>query len=74
MCVSTDPDYFTTLEYEQKGVPIGRPAEVNLRNNHAQYIFTWYVYSPSPVFRCRGGQSMRNCLGDAASSVCSNAL
>lgn len=29
------------MEYEAKGVPIGRPAEVNLRNNHAQYIFTW---------------------------------
>lgn len=27
---------------EEKGVPIGRAAEVNLRNNHAQYIFTWY--------------------------------
>ncbi|KAK4174047.1 putative COX1 assembly protein Shy1 [Triangularia setosa] len=40
-----NPDYFTTLEYEQKGVPIGRPAEVNLRNNHAQYIFTWYGLS-----------------------------
>ena len=26
---------------EDKGIPIGRAAEVNLRNNHAQYIFTW---------------------------------
>ena len=26
---------------EEKGVPIGRPPSVNLRNNHAQYIFTW---------------------------------
>lgn len=26
---------------EEKGIPLGRPAEVNLRNNHAQYIFTW---------------------------------
>lgn len=30
-----------------KGIPIGRPAEVNLRNNHAQYIFTWYALPPS---------------------------
>jgi surfeit locus 1 family protein len=26
---------------EEHGVPIGRAPEVNLRNNHAQYIFTW---------------------------------
>ncbi|KAJ4298592.1 surf-like protein [Collariella sp. IMI 366227] len=37
-----DPDYFTLLDYQERGIPIGRPAEVNLRNNHAQYIFTWY--------------------------------
>ncbi|KAI0125072.1 putative COX1 assembly protein Shy1 [Xylariales sp. AK1849] len=30
------------IDMEGKGIPIGRPAEVNLRNNHAQYIFTWY--------------------------------
>ncbi|KUI62625.1 Cytochrome oxidase assembly protein shy1 [Cytospora mali] len=40
-----DPDYMQILEYEQKGIPLGRPAEVNLRNNHAQYIFTWYSLS-----------------------------
>lgn len=28
---------------EARGIPIGRAAEVNLRNNHAQYIFTWYL-------------------------------
>jgi surfeit locus 1 family protein len=28
---------------QTRGIPIGRAAEVNLRNNHAQYIFTWYV-------------------------------
>ncbi|KAI0019088.1 SURF1-domain-containing protein [Xylariomycetidae sp. FL0641] len=37
-----EPDLMQALEYENKGIPIGRPAEVNLRNNHAQYIFTWY--------------------------------
>lgn len=33
---------------EDKGIPIGRAAEVNLRNNHAQYIFTWYVRVKAP--------------------------
>ncbi|KAF2397439.1 SURF1-domain-containing protein [Trichodelitschia bisporula] len=28
---------------EEKGIPIATAAEVNLRNNHAQYIFTWYA-------------------------------
>ncbi|KAI8627861.1 SURF1 family protein [Xylariaceae sp. FL1651] len=37
-----EPDLMQALEMESKGIPIGRPAEVNLRNNHAQYIFTWY--------------------------------
>lgn len=36
------PDLITAYDREAKGVPIGRPAEVNLRNNHGQYIFTWY--------------------------------
>ncbi|KAL1876282.1 surf-like protein [Diaporthe australafricana] len=40
-----DPNFMQIMEYEQKGVPIGRPAEVNLRNNHAQYIFTWFSLS-----------------------------
>lgn len=31
------------MDYEARGIPFGRAAEVNLRNNHAQYIFTWYV-------------------------------
>lgn len=31
------------VDYETRGIPFGRAAEVNLRNNHAQYIFTWYV-------------------------------
>ncbi|KAL2023514.1 hypothetical protein VTK56DRAFT_2122 [Thermocarpiscus australiensis] len=37
-----EPDYLQALDYVARGIPIGRPAEVNLRNNHAQYIFTWY--------------------------------
>ncbi|KAH8907930.1 SURF1-domain-containing protein [Coniochaeta sp. PMI_546] len=37
-----EPDLFKIYEYQEKGIPIGRQAEVNLRNNHAQYIFTWY--------------------------------
>ncbi|KAK4124939.1 SURF1-domain-containing protein [Parathielavia appendiculata] len=37
-----NPDFHQVLDFESRGIPIGRPAEVNLRNNHAQYIFTWY--------------------------------
>ncbi|KAI1366635.1 SURF1 family-domain-containing protein [Xylaria arbuscula] len=37
-----EPDLLQALDMHTKGIPIGRPAEVNLRNNHAQYIFTWY--------------------------------
>lgn len=38
-----EPDWLRATEMEKRGVPIGRPAEVNVRNNHAQYILTWYV-------------------------------
>ena len=34
-----------TLRRQEKGIPVGRAPEVTLRNNHAQYIFTWYVHS-----------------------------
>lgn len=37
----TDPNYMQVMEYQATGVPLSKPAEVNLRNNHAQYIFTW---------------------------------
>ena len=37
------PNLLETFDREAKGRPIGRVAEVNLRNNHTQYIFTWYV-------------------------------
>ncbi|KAI0475813.1 SURF1 family-domain-containing protein [Xylariaceae sp. FL0804] len=37
-----EPDLLEALENQRKGIPIGRAPEVNLRNNHAQYIFTWY--------------------------------
>ncbi|KAL5606721.1 uncharacterized protein BROUX77_003914 [Berkeleyomyces rouxiae] len=36
------PDYLTFTDYENRGIPIGRAPEVNLRNTHAQYIVTWY--------------------------------
>lgn len=39
------PDLLQAYDREAKGIPIGRPAEVNLRNNHTQYIFTWYALS-----------------------------
>lgn len=35
------PDLLVSYDREAKGIPIGRAAEVNLRNNHFQYIFTW---------------------------------
>ncbi|PHH85955.1 hypothetical protein CDD83_10945 [Cordyceps sp. RAO-2017] len=37
-----EPEYMRMVDYEARGIPFGRPAEVNVRNNHAQYIFTWY--------------------------------
>ncbi|KAF7164423.1 hypothetical protein CNMCM6106_000975 [Aspergillus hiratsukae] len=39
------PDMVESMDREAKGIPIGRAAEVNLRNNHSQYIFTWYGLS-----------------------------
>jgi cytochrome oxidase assembly protein ShyY1 len=48
----TDPDLLMAWDREARGIPIGRPAEVNLRNNHTQYIFTWYVTAhekPEPL-------------------------
>ena len=39
------PDLMVAWDREEKGIPIGRPAEVNLRNNHTQYVFTWYSLS-----------------------------
>ena len=41
--MTMEPDYVETQERMRKGIPVGRPAEVNLRNNHLQYIVTWYV-------------------------------
>ncbi|OGE54478.1 hypothetical protein PENARI_c006G03974 [Penicillium arizonense] len=39
------PDLVESYDREAKGIPIGRAAEVNLRNNHSQYIFTWFGLS-----------------------------
>ena len=36
-----EPNLLTSYDRQDKGIPIGRAAEVNLRNNHTQYIFTW---------------------------------
>jgi surfeit locus 1 family protein len=38
---SQDPTFEQVFDYTARGIPLGRPAEVNIRNNHAQYIFTW---------------------------------
>ena len=43
MTFLAEPDLLTTYDKEAKGIPLGRLAEVHLRNNHAQYIFTWLV-------------------------------
>ncbi len=44
----------------EKGIPIGRPAEVNLRNNHTQYIFTWYVVALKCMY-CSREYGLTNC-------------
>lgn len=38
----------TIIDLESRGIPIGRSPEVSLRNNHAQYIVTWYVALAPP--------------------------
>ncbi|KAL4924922.1 cytochrome oxidase assembly protein SHY1 [Aspergillus undulatus] len=38
-------DFLDAMNREANGIPIGRAAEVNLRNNHSQYIFTWFGLS-----------------------------
>ncbi|KAG8624354.1 hypothetical protein KVT40_007421 [Elsinoe batatas] len=39
------PDLVEAYTRQDKGIPIGRAPEVNIRNNHTQYIFTWYSLS-----------------------------
>jgi len=36
----------------QRGIPLGKPPVVELRNQHAQYAATWYVhlYSSTPLY------------------------
>ncbi|KAG8534253.1 uncharacterized protein KY384_001097 [Bacidia gigantensis] len=40
-----EQDLIKAMDREAVGIPIGRAAAVNLRNNHTQYIFTWYALS-----------------------------
>ncbi|KAI5284801.1 surf-like protein [Ascosphaera acerosa] len=35
------PDLMALMDREARGIPIGRPPVVGLRNNHVQYIVTW---------------------------------
>jgi len=44
------PDLVNAFDKESKGIPIGRPPQITLRNNHAQYIFTWYVRERYELF------------------------
>ncbi|EED13913.1 COX1 assembly protein Shy1, putative [Talaromyces stipitatus ATCC 10500] len=59
------PDLIESFDRTAKGIPIGRPAQVNLRNNHLQYIFTWYGLSLSTaimlwmVVRKRPNEALR---------------
>ncbi|CAH0039642.1 unnamed protein product [Clonostachys solani] len=39
---TAEPDFLKMVDFEARGIPYGRAAEVALKNNHAQYIFTWY--------------------------------
>ncbi|KAG6053921.1 hypothetical protein E4U17_001314 [Claviceps sp. LM77 group G4] len=41
----TEPEFTKMMDFQARGIPYGRVAEVTLRNNHAQYIFTWYGLS-----------------------------
>jgi surfeit locus 1 family protein len=36
-----ESELMETLRRQDKGIPVGRTPEVSLKNNHAQYIFTW---------------------------------
>lgn len=36
-----ETELMETFRRQGKGIPVGRAPEVSLRNNHAQYIFTW---------------------------------
>ena len=38
-----ETELMETMRRQGKGIPVGRAPEVSLRNNHTQYIFTWYV-------------------------------
>ncbi len=62
---SAEPDYFQLLEYQERGIPIGRAAEVNLRNNHAQYIFTWYVQGRLPMTGLSNGSTFADTAPDS---------
>lgn len=44
------PELLAIYDRKAKGIPLGRPAQVNLRNNHAQYIFTWYALSAATTY------------------------
>ena len=48
--INTVPEYLLLADYQARGIPIGRPPVVNIRNNHAQYIFTWYHTPTFPIF------------------------
>ena len=62
-----EPDLLKSYDREVRGIPIGRPAEVNLRNNHTQYIFTWYAHNAWSTFSMLILTSKRYALAAATS-------
>lgn len=51
------PELLQAYDREAKGIPIGRPPELSIRNNHFQYIVTWFVsrHAPDSQFTRRNG-------------------
>jgi surfeit locus 1 family protein len=62
-----EPDLLKSYDREARGIPIGRPAEVNLRNNHTQYIFTWWAINTWSSFLNANSDLPRYALAVATS-------
>ena len=65
--ICLEPDLLKSYDREARGIPIGRPAEVNLRNNHTQYIFTWYTTKACSSFSVVNSDLERYALAAATS-------
>lgn len=59
----------------QRGIPLGKPPVVELRNQHAQYAATWYVFSqlePIPILTVTINESPLKCHHLFAASSLAN--